>query len=128
MNVLDENFPDDQRRLLLGKRVHVQMVGRGLGRRGLKDDGIIPLLHQMVRPTFFTLDEDFHDRRLFHRGYYVVHLDVDDYSAADYVRRVLRHRDLNSKTKRMGLVIQVQPTGLTFWRINQKKVEHLEWD
>ena len=128
MNVLDENFPDDQRRLLLAKRVHLQKIGRGLGRRGMKDDGIIPVLHQLERPTFFTLDEDFYDRRFCHRGYCVAHLDVDDYSAADYVRRVLRHRALNSKTKRMGLVIQVQPAGLTFWRINEKKVQHLEWE
>jgi len=107
MNVLNEDSPDDQRRWLLAKRVRVQKIGRDIGRSGLKDDGIIPCLLQLNRPTFFTLYQNFCDRRLCHQEYCIVYLEMDDDVVADYVRRVLRHPELNSKRNRMGLVIRV---------------------
>jgi hypothetical protein len=128
MNVLDENFPDDQRRLILSKRIHVQKIGRGIGRFGMKDDTILPLLHELDRPTFFTFDADFYNRRFCHQGYCLVQLELDDTEGAEYVRRVLRHPKLNTKAKRMGLVIQVEPTGLTAWRLHAKKQLYLEWE
>ena len=42
--------------------------------KGMKDDEIIPLLHQFARLTFFTLDGDFYDARLCHEGYCLVHM------------------------------------------------------
>ena len=47
--------------------------------------------------------------------------------AAEYVRRVLRHRRLNTRAKRMGSVIRVSPDGLVLWRIHQEQKEHLAW-
>src|SRR5438105_14266682 len=113
MNVLDENIPESQRALLRRRRVTVRQIGQGVGRKGMKDDEIIALLHQLDRSTFFTLDGDFYDRRLCHEGHCLIHLNIDDESIADYVRRLLRHRALNTKAKRMGLVIRALPTGLT---------------
>ncbi|MBM3995286.1 MAG: hypothetical protein FJ303_14210 [Planctomycetes bacterium] len=84
MNVLNEDSPDDQRRWLLAKRVRVQKIGRDIGRSGLKDDGIIPCLLQLNRPTFFTLYQDFCDRRLCHQEYCIVYLEMDDDVVADY--------------------------------------------
>ncbi|HTU23250.1 MAG TPA: DUF5615 family PIN-like protein [Gemmataceae bacterium] len=127
MNVLDENIPESQRALLRSKRVVLRQIGRELGRKGMQDDEIIPLLHQLDRPTLFTLDGDFYDRRLCHEEYCVVYLDVEEERAADYVRRLLRHRELNTKAKRMGCVIRVLPTGLIFWRIHQVQESHLSW-
>jgi hypothetical protein len=127
MNILDENIPESQRALLRSRRVALRQIGQDLGRKGMKDDEIIPLLHQMDRPTFFTLDGDFYDRRLCHEGYCLVHLDVEEEMVADYVRRLLRHRELNTKAKRMGRVIRVFPTGLALWRIHQEQESHLSW-
>ena len=127
MNLLDENFPDDQRRLLESKGIRVQKIGRGIGRRGIDDTDIIPLLHQMRKTTFFSLDEDFYHRRWCHRAYCLVYLDIAETKAAKYVRRVLRHRDLKTKAKRMGMVIKVRPEGLTLWRISERTEIHLEW-
>jgi len=59
MNILDENVPDSQRRLLRWKRIHVRQIGIELGHKGMKDRDIIPLLHALDRPTFFTFDADF---------------------------------------------------------------------
>ena len=127
MNILDENIPESQRALLKSKRIAVRQIGNDLGRKGMKDDEVISLLHQYDRPTCFTLDSDFYDRRLCHRGYCLVHLDIEEETVADYVRRCLRHRELDTKAKRMGRVIQVLPTGLRFWRIRQKQENLLPW-
>jgi hypothetical protein len=127
MNILDENIPENQCALVRSKRVALQQVGRGVGRKGMKDDEIIPLLHQLDRPTFFTLDGDFYDRRLCHERYCLVHVDVEEEMIAEYVRRLLRHRELNTKAKRMGCVIQVFAAGLAGWRIHQEEEGRLSW-
>ncbi len=93
----------------------------------MKDDEVIPLLHQLDRPTFFTLDGDFYDPRLCHAGYCLVHLDVEEDMAAEYVRRLLRHRELNTKAKRMGRVVRASTTGIAVWRIRQEAEGHLSW-
>ena len=128
MNILDENVPDSQRALLRSKRVAVRQIGQELARKGAKDDELITLLHELDRPTFFTLDGDFYDRRLRHKGYCLVHLDVEDEDVAEYVRRFLHHPEFNTKAKRMGCVIRVLPTVLAVWRIHHEKESHLEWE
>jgi hypothetical protein len=44
MIVLDENFPESQRQLLRGWRVPARQIGYDVGRKGLKDDQVIPFL------------------------------------------------------------------------------------
>lgn len=128
MNILDENVPESQRAQLRNRRVVLRQIGQDVGRMGMKDDEIIPLLQQVDRPTFFTLDGDFYNRRLCHEGYCLVHLDVEEEAVAEYVRMFLRHRELNTKAKRMGCVVRVLPAGLSLWRVNQQRVEHLLWE
>lgn len=127
MNLLDENVPDSQRSLLRRKRVSIRQIGQDAGRKGMKDDAIIPLLHQLDRPTFFTLDGDFYDRRLCHKGYCLVHLDIEEDKAAEFILRVLRHPSLKTKAKRMGKVIRVEPSGIAVWRIHEGKDSLLSW-
>jgi hypothetical protein len=121
MNILDENIRDDQWRELRRQRIVVCKIGRDIARKGVKDDRIISLLHQQNRPTFFTRDADFFDRDLCHERYCLVHLAVDQKLVAEYVRRVLRHPALDSKAKRMGLVIRVDESGLSIWRVHATK-------
>jgi hypothetical protein len=59
VNVLDENIPDSQRRLLRRWRIPSRQIGDDVGRKGMKDAEVVTVLHHMDRPTFFTLDEDF---------------------------------------------------------------------
>ena len=127
MNILDENVPESQRSLLRKRRVPVRQVGQDTGRKGMKDNEIIPLLHQLDRPTFFTLDGDFYDRRKCHEGYGLVHVDVHEEMTAEYVGRILRHRSLNSKAKRMGRVVRVSAVGITFWHIHEERERFLSW-
>lgn len=127
MNILDENFPVNQRQLLRGWRISFRHVGYDIGREGVKDDEIITLLHQMRRPTFFTLDVDFYKSELCHARYCLVYLMVVRKEAAHFVRRVLRHPEFSSEAKRMGTVIRASHSGLKVWRLHAEKAIDFMW-
>jgi hypothetical protein len=127
MNILDENIPEGQESILRKKRIPHKQIGVDVGRKGMHDDELIPLLHQLGRPTFFTLDSDFYDRSLCHKGYCLVYLDVKDEKVADSIRLLLRHPELNTKGKRMGCVIRVMPKRLAVWRTNENQEEFISW-
>ncbi len=128
MNILDENIPRSQRLLLMSWGIHVKQIGVDIGRKGLQDEEITPLLHSLRQPTFITRDEDFYDRRLVHAGYCLVYLAVDKYESAFFARRLLRHRALKTKAQRMGSVIRVSSAGIWLWRLHAKKEEFLSWN
>jgi hypothetical protein len=69
MLILDENIPEDQRVLLRSWRIRAYQIGRDVGRAGIKDEQIIPLLMKLRRPTFFTRDLGFFDAKLSHSRY-----------------------------------------------------------
>jgi hypothetical protein len=127
VNILDENIPRNQRELLISWRVSIRQIGYDTGRKGIQDDEIIPLLHQLRRPTFFTRDSDFFDRRWCHQRYCLVYMDVDKYEAALFVRWVLRHPELNTQAKRMGAVIRVSRRGLSLYRSHTGGLTFLNW-
>jgi hypothetical protein len=110
MILLDEHFPESQRQLLRSWHVRAQMIGAGIARKGIQDDEIIPLLQQLPRPTFFSLDYGFYRRTLCHRGYCIIVLAVGQYEAASFVRRALAHRSFDTWAKRSGKVVRVWHT------------------
>lgn len=127
MNILDENIPKPQRELLEGWGIKVKQIGVNVGHRGILDDEIIPLLHNRRRPTFFTRDDDFYARQLCHSKYSLVYLAVEKNEAAVFVRRLLRHSDFKTQAKRMGKVIRVSRTGITFWQLHKEVEQRIEW-
>jgi hypothetical protein len=64
VTILDENLPKNQRQLLESWRVRVRQLGYNIGRRGMQDEEIVPLLLQQRRPTFFTRDQGFYDHKI----------------------------------------------------------------
>lgn len=128
MNVLDENIIDSQRRQLMSWRLRIHQIGFEVGRKGMKDREIIPFLHQLKQPTFFTRDDDFYVPRLCHAGYCLVYLDVRKEEVAIFARRILRHPEFNTKAKRMGKVIRVSHVGLSVWTFHAEKEAYLDWD
>jgi hypothetical protein len=77
MNLLDENIIDAQRQQLARWRIHVRQIGVEIGVLGMEDrEEIIPMLHTLRRPTFFTRDHDFYHPTLLHSGYCLVCLAV----------------------------------------------------
>ena len=128
MNILDEGNPDSQRQLLRRRRISIRHIGYDVGRKGLQDEEIIPfLIIKRRHVTFFTLDADFYKRHLCHARYCLVSMAVRKNEAAEFVRRVLRHPQFNSGTKRMGAVIRVSHVGLSVWRLHSEKEAHVEW-
>jgi hypothetical protein len=94
----------------------------------MKDqEHIVPLLHKLDHPTFFTRDLGFFDQDRCHDGYCLVCLDVNQKDAAHFVRRFLRPPSFNTKAKRMGTVLRASPTGLSVWRSNASKSERIPW-
>jgi hypothetical protein len=55
MNLLDENIPESQRQLLRSWRIRIRQIGDEVGRKGMKDEAIIPLLHQQGGNYFETI-------------------------------------------------------------------------
>jgi hypothetical protein len=127
MNILDENAPEDQRSLLQSWRIPIHQVGFDVGRKGMQDEEIIRFLHQLRDATFFTRDLGFYDRRLCHSGYCLVCLAVGKDEVAVFVRRVLRHPELDTKAKRMGTVVRVSHAGFSIWRRNVQKGVYINW-
>ncbi len=127
LNLLDENFPDDQRSLLRLWRIPFQEIGRHAGRFGIKDDNIIPLLHRLRQVTFFTQDEDFFRHPLCHSAYCLVWLDTRADDAGYFTRRFLRHPRFNTITSRMGAVVRVHMSGIHFWRRHARALQREPW-
>jgi len=127
VNILDENILKDQRQLLRSWRIRVSQIGHDIGRKGLQDEEIIPWLLQLCRPTFFTRDMGFYERRLCHRRYCLVCMAVEKYEAAVFVRRVLHHREFDTQGKRMGIVMRVSHRGLLVWRLHAGEELFLDW-
>lgn len=88
---------------------------------------IIPLLHSLRRPTFFTRDHDFYKADLRHSRYCLVCLDLPPDEVADYIHRFLRHKSFRTQAQRMGKVVRVRPSGLTWWEMEGKAERAISW-
>ena len=127
MLVLDENLPDGQRLLLRKWRIRFRAVGKDVAFSGAKDENLIPVLHRLPNPTFFSLDRDFHHAKLAHGGYCVVWLDVKAGLSAEFVRRFLRHPAFDTQAKRMGRVVRVHAGGVSCWQIGKRGSQDTRW-
>ena len=127
MNILDENIIANQRQRLRSWRISVRQIGVDIAHKGLQDEEIIPFLHHLRRPTFFTRDRGFYRREVCHRQYGIVSLEVAPEEAAIFVRRVLRHPILNTQAKRMGTVVRASHRGLGLWRLHAQAEEVILW-
>ncbi len=128
MNVLDENIILPQRQQLEDWGIRLRQIGFELGRAGMKDrDEVIPLLHTLRRPTFFTRDHDFYEADLRHSEYCIVLLDVRSREAAACIRRFLRHPSFRTQAQRMGKVVRVRHSGISYWQVKLDAERALSW-
>ena len=127
MIVLDENIRDPHADLLRKDGIATRKIGADLTSKGVSDADIIPLLHRLKQPTFFTHDADFWRPELSHANYCIVHLAVKTRDAAFYIRRFLRHPHFATAAKRMGKVIQVHSNGISMHRSRHSKPVNIEW-
>jgi hypothetical protein len=129
MNILDENIPDDQQKLLKKWRIRSNKIGREIGRKGMKDENqVIPLLHSLSRPVLFTCDMGFYAVRFAHKACCLVCIAARPRDAAGFIRRFLRHPAFNTKAKRMGCAVCVSDVGLRAWRCGENDELILVWN
>ncbi|MGE0823346.1 MAG: hypothetical protein AB7G75_15920 [Candidatus Binatia bacterium] len=128
MNVLDENIVTSQRELLRSWKIHFRRIGGEVGRLGMKDrEEIVPLLHTLRQPTFFTRDHDFYKPDLRHSGYCLVFLDVEFDEAAESIHRFLRHPDFRFRSQRLGKIVRVRPSTVSYWQLYGSRERTLNW-
>jgi hypothetical protein len=128
VNILDEDISIDECERLRARKIHFRQIGKGVGRLGMKDRAdIIPLLHALRRPTFFTRDHGFYHTSLLHPAYCLVYLDVAFDEIAEFIRRFLRHPAFRTQAQRMGKVVRVYHGGVSYWQVNVKKAQALRW-
>ncbi len=128
MNVLDENIISSQRSQLRTWRIQLTHIGTDIGYRGMKDRAdIIPLLHRLRRPTFFTHDLGFFDPSLCHKEYSLVCLDVRAKEAATYIRRFLRHPKFRTRKQRPGKVLFIRARDLRYWQAGKREEQAARW-
>lgn len=128
MNILDENIFAPQRQQLEVWKIRVKQIGVEIGSIGMNDcQQIIPLLHTLRRPTFFTRDQDFYHPWLRHPAYYLVYLDVNPDEAAYFIRRFLRHPDFRTQAHRLGKVVRAHADGLSYWQVNTGRLQTSGW-
>jgi hypothetical protein len=128
VNILDENIDAVAREQLRSFKVRFRHIGSDIGHAGMKDlNDVIPLLHNLRQPTFFTRDEDFYSRRLLHSGYCLVYLNVPPSESAEYIVRFLRYKEFRKQIERMGKVIRVRAKRLSYREVNYERERNLYW-
>jgi hypothetical protein len=127
MNILDENIMASPRQRLRSWRIPVRQIGVDIAHKRLQDEEILPVLHHLRGPTFFTRDRGFYRRAVCHRQYSLVCLEVAPEEVAIFVRRVLRHPRLNTQVKRMGTVVRASHRGLGVWQLHAQEEEIIRW-
>jgi hypothetical protein len=130
MFILDENISESEVWRLREAGLAVRVFGVDLGEKSDADEEIIPLLHRLKQPTFFTKDGDFWDRTLLHAGYCLVRLDVPEHEGevAAAIRRFLRHPLFNTHAKRLGKVVHVYAQGAKYWQLGRQGLQAVAWD
>jgi hypothetical protein len=127
MLVLDENLPEGQRLWLRSWRVHFPVIGVEVASPGTKDENLIPVLHRLANPAFFSLDRNFYRPDWAHSAYCLVWLDVRGRQAAEFIRRFLKHPAFDTQAKRMGKVVRVHADGLLYWRVGDSSPKSAAW-
>ena len=127
MLVLDENLPEGQRLWLRKWRFRFRVIGSDVASSATKDENLIPLLHRLANPTFFSLDRDFYRPDWAHSHYCLVWLDVRGRHAADFIRRFLRHPEFDTQAKRRGIVARVHSDEIILWQLRKHSPRTVSW-
>lgn len=114
MTILDENIVANQAQVLRGWRIRFHQIGVDDERSGILDEAIIPLLHSLNHPTFFTRDGGFYDSRLRHQRSCLVWLAVERSEVAVFIPRFLRHSRFDTQNKRMCVWFAFQVRDFSF--------------
>jgi hypothetical protein len=125
--VLDENVFESQRVRLMRRRTRLCQIGLDVGRKGMPDKAIIPLLRTLRRPTFVTSDDNFFEKSLCDGRYCLVHFHVAAREIAEYVLRLFRHADFKTWSQRRERVLSVSTTAIKAWALREPRARRFKW-
>jgi hypothetical protein len=126
--ILDHNIPNDQAAQLQRRRVRFRQIGFEVGRPEWDDQQeILRFLHATKQITFFTRDLGFFRAPLRHANYCLVALTVPVLETAQYISKLLRHPDFNTRAKRNGRVVRVSTKSIAFWEIGRMQQRTIHW-
>src|SRR5262245_50586345 len=109
MFVLDENMDDELIDALARRRIRAQKISKGVGRSGMTDEDVIPLLRRMRSVTLFTRDKDYNHPHLCHVRYCLVSLQISRLETTEKIRQFLRHPAFRTWAQRRGKLVWVRP-------------------
>ena len=132
MLVIDENISEIEVWRLRECGLAVRQIGPDVANQSIGDDDILPVLHRLKQPTFFTRDGDFWKPRLWHAGYCLVFMDVPELEGERWRRRsggpssiLLSTRTPSARERWYGSM----PTGCIIGNVAAHRSElHLGWD
>ena len=128
MIILDHNIPVDQAEQLRRRRIRFRQIGFEVGRPEWDDQQeILRFLHASKQLTFFTRDLGFFRASWRHANYCLVVLTVPVLESADYISKLLRHPQLNTRAKRNGKVIRVSTKNINFWDMGRQQQSTASW-
>ena len=129
MLVIDENISEIEVWRLREWGVAVRQIGTEVARLSISDENILPVLHRLKRPTFFTRDRDFWKPGLRHAGYCLVFLDVMEHEGevAAAIRRFLRHPVFRTHAQRLGKVVRLHHDGVQYWAVGSAGLHTASW-
>jgi hypothetical protein len=126
--LLDENIPEEQRLKLIRWHLPMKQIGVDAGFKGMDDrDDVLPMLHVLPKPTFFTLDLGLYYKKFCHPRHGVAIFRVNKREAADYIRRFLKHPDFDTHNKHMGWVVEVHKSIIKGMRVGKTDEFKFNW-
>jgi hypothetical protein len=126
--ILDHNIPENQARGLRRHRVHFRQLGFDVGRPEWDDQQeILRYLHASKQLNFITRDLGFYRYRLCHKSDCLVASTVPLLETADYVQKLLRHREFRTRALRSGKVIVVSTVRIAYWQLGRPRQSVSHW-
>ena len=129
MLVIDENISEIEVWQLREWGVHVRQIGPDVAQTSATDENILPVLHHLKHPTFFTRDRDFWDPKLRHQKYCLVFLDIPEHEGeiAAAIRRFLSHPVFETHSKRLGKIVRIHFANIQFWQVGKQQLQAVPW-
>jgi hypothetical protein len=94
------------------------------------DERVPEILRAQRAPTFLTIDQGFWERTLADRTYCVLYFALRDEQQPQIhplLRRVFRTPGFTSRAERMGKVARISPTGIDYWQLPLRALQHARW-
>jgi hypothetical protein len=128
--VVDEQIDYDKVTALLKRWITAEQIGYEVGHKGFSDERITSLLLRLKRRTLVTIDREFYRRQLRHAGYCLIYFDFRPSQQSQIpilLRRLFQIPGFRTIRERMGKVVKVSATGISYWQLGVQEEQHLDW-